>query len=107
MLIATHVVSDIELISRKVILLKSGKLVKADTIANLTSEIRNSVYELVCDMDDVEKLEKKYLVSNITSDGEIARVHLISEHGVDEKCASEAVPSLEDVYLYHFGMERD
>lgn len=106
-LIATHVVSDIELISRKVILLKAGKLVKADTIANLTSEIRNSVYELVCDMDDVEKLEKKYLVSNITSDGEIARVHLISEHGVDEKCASEAVPSLEDVYLYHFGMERD
>lgn len=63
MLIATHVVSDIELISRKVILLKAGKLVKADTIANLTSEIRNSVYELVCDMDDVEKLEKKYLVS--------------------------------------------
>ena len=54
-----------------------------------------------------KKLEKKYLVSNITSDGEIARVHLISEHGVDEKGVSEAVPSLEDVYLYHFGMERD
>lgn len=58
-LIATHVVSDIELISRMVILLKGGKVLRNDTISKLTDEISPSVSEVVCDMDEIMRLEEK------------------------------------------------
>ncbi len=68
-LIATHVVSDIELISRMVILLKGGKVLRNDTISKLTDEISPCVSEVVCDIDEIVRLEEKYLISNIVSDG--------------------------------------
>lgn len=106
-LIATHVVSDIELISRMVILLKGGKVLRNDTISKLTDEISPSVSEVVCDMDEIMRLEEKYLISNIVSDGKRAWVRLISDKGIDGWKSAPAVPSLEDVYLYHFGIEKD
>lgn len=102
-IIATHVVSDIEFISNKVVLLRSGNVVRYDTIASLTEEIRPYVYERYCKLDEISSLEKQYQVSNIVSDGKIAKIHFISENVINDETISAAVPSLDDVYLYHFG----
>ena len=65
------------------ILLKGGKVLRNDTISKLTDEISPSVSEVVCDMDEIMRLEEKYLISNIVSDGKRAWVRLISDKGID------------------------
>ena len=45
-LLATHIVSDIECIADEVILLKKGKLIKKDTPENLMSSIADKVFEI-------------------------------------------------------------
>ena len=61
-LLATHVVSDVEFISKEFILLKDGKMIKKDTRENLINEINQACFrekgteniQYVCqDMEDV------------------------------------------------------
>lgn len=101
-LIATHVVSDIELISREVILLQDGKLVRKDRISSLTKDIGDYVYETTCGLDELKLLEKTFMISNILSDGTQAHVHFIAKQKPCNVEAKHALASLEDVYLYYF-----
>lgn len=101
-LIATHVVSDVEHISKEVVLLSQGNMLRKSRISTLTDEIRPYVYELEADMADLPTIEQQYRVSNILSDGNKARVRVIAENPPGNTPCSPAMPTLEDVYLYHF-----
>ena len=52
-LIATHVVSDVECISKEIILMKQGKLLRKDSITNLTNEIRPYIYEITAKTEEI------------------------------------------------------
>ena len=64
-LFSTHVVSDIEFIARKIILLKNGKLVSHDTCTNLTKEIENKVFEVEINKEELKYFQDNYRVSNL------------------------------------------
>lgn len=100
-LIATHVVADIECIAKEILLLKDGSLIRHDTPVQLISEITGSVQEKVVDTAQLKELEKKICISNISLNGDKYRVRgvgVTSEHGWET-----VEPTLEDVYLYYFG----
>lgn len=101
-IIATHVVSDVEYISKEVILLSHGNMLRKDCICVLTDEVRPYVYELEADVSDISKIEQQYRVSNILSDGHKARMRVIAAKRPGGYLCSYAMPTLEDVYLYHF-----
>jgi ABC-type multidrug transport system ATPase subunit len=102
-LIATHVVQDIECISNQVILMDRGNVVRKDTIAHLTGEVKPFVYEICVPQESIPDIEYRYKVSSILSDGNMAQIRLISKHDPTELSSQRVLPSLEDVYLYHFG----
>lgn len=102
-IIATHVVSDVECISNEIILMGAGKMIRKDSIASLTDEIRPYIYEIQADADEIMEVERKYQVSNILSDGHNAKMRVIAGHMPEKYQAVPAMPTLEDVYLYHFG----
>ncbi|MCD7797434.1 MAG: ATP-binding cassette domain-containing protein [Clostridiales bacterium] len=58
-LLATHIVSDIECIADEVILLKKGDLIKKDTPENLMNSISNRVFEIRGEKDELLSLQKK------------------------------------------------
>ena len=85
-LIATHVVSDIEFISKEILLMKNGKVVDKDCPEALQKKIAGKVFE----------------ISNLfRTDGEIV-VRVISEQRPEKYRWTEVSPTLEDVYLYEF-----
>lgn len=102
-LIATHVVSDVEHISNEIILMKNGKILRKNMIVNLTNEVRPYVFEMNVSISKLGQIEKNYQVSNILSDGQCARVRIIANRKPESKSVVNAIPTLDEVYLYHFG----
>ena len=58
-LIATHVVSDVEHISNEIILMKNGKILRKNMIVNLTNEVRPYVFEMNVPISKLGQIEKK------------------------------------------------
>lgn len=103
-IIATHVVSDIEFIARDIILLKKGVIVDNAPPHQLTKKIEGKVWNVPCEETDVQRMQDTYRVTNISRDDEhgdvILRI-LAEERPKDD--AKAAAPTLEDYYLYVFG----
>lgn len=101
-LFATHVVSDIECIADKVLLLKSGEIIATGTPVELIESMAGKVGEITCTLDEVGELQKEYKIGNIRQ-----RKNGIALRVVGDKLPEEAVKvedniDLEDVYLYYF-----
>jgi ABC-type multidrug transport system ATPase subunit len=109
-IIATHVVSDVEFVARDVIMLKKGVIVDNAPPAELVRKIEGKVWNLPAPEGEVVELQQKYRVTNITRDDKtgdaILRV-LSEEEPASEsgKSATNVAPTLEDYYLYVFGEE--
>ena len=99
-ILATHVVSDIEYISNQVILLKKGNIIGCKPISEWLHDIQDKVFEMQVNETELENLQKKYLVGNIfhSVNGVMARV--ISDERPSNN-ARNVNPNLEDVYLYY------
>ena len=101
-LIATHVVSDIEFISKEILLMKNGKVVDKDCPEALQKKIAGKVFEIRISQDELNQVKQEFEISNLfRTDGEIV-VRVISEQRPEKYRWTEVSPSLEDVYLYEF-----
>lgn len=104
-IIATHVVPDIEFIAKEVILLKNGVMEACEAPAALCAEMTGKVFEVCCQETEWESVCENRVVSNLTKQGNQVCVRLLSEEKPDFPDVREAAPSLEDVYLYYFDEE--
>ena len=102
-IIATHVVSDVEYIARSVIMLKCGIIVDNGAPHELTHRIEGKVWSVMTHENGVAEIQSRYRVTNITQDdnGE-ARVRVIADT-MPSVNAESVAPTLEDYYLYVFG----
>lgn len=103
-LIATHVVPDIEFIAKDIILLKKGVIVDNAPPHQLTKKIEGKVWNVPCEETDVQQMQDTYRVTNISRDDEHGDVILrILAEEKPKEGAKAAAPTLEDYYLYVFG----
>ena len=103
-LIATHVVPDIEFIARDIILLKKGVIADNAPPHQLTKKIEGKVWNVPCEETDVQRMQDTYRVTNISRDDEHGDVILrILAEEEPKNDAKAAAPTLEDYYLYVFG----
>lgn len=103
-LIATHVVPDIEFIARDIIMLKKGVIVDNAPPHELTKKIEGKVWIVPCSESDVQLMQDKFRVTNIARDentGEVLLRVLSDEQPTDR--SKTVSPTLEDYYLYIFG----
>ncbi len=101
-IIATHVVQDIEFISRSIIMLKKGVIQDSGNVGFLREKARGKVWETVVNEGDYETERNKHRVINVKSEDGKIFLRVLSEEKPDAD-AVEVVPSLEDYYLYCFG----
>lgn len=109
-IIATHVVSDVEFVARDVIMLKKGVIVDNAPPAELVRKIGGKVWNLPAPESEVVTLQQKYRVINITRDDKTgdAILRVLSDNepiSTGGKSATTVSPTLEDYYLYVFGEE--
>lgn len=103
-LIATHVVSDIEFIAKDIIMLKKGVVVDNAPPHELTKKIEGKVWHVPCGEEEVQTMQERFRVTNIARDERDNSVVLrvLAEERPGEG-AQAVTPSLEDYYLHIFG----
>lgn len=101
-IIATHVVSDIEYIARDVIMLKKGTVVDSGSPAELITKMEGKVYNVPMLEQEVSEFQKKYRVVNISKTEGCAVLRTISDTNPTENSIC-ITPTLEDYYLSVFG----
>lgn len=101
-LLATHIVSDIECIADEVILLKKGKLIKKDTPENLMKSISGKVYEIRGSKDELIALQKEVGLGTINHDQNGISLRIVTDDPKENYISVVNDISLEDVYLYYF-----
>ncbi len=101
-LIATHVVSDVEYIAKEVIFLKKGQITDLAPAHELASKIDGKVWEVTCKSEDVAGLQQNYRVINIAQTDTGVTLRVLSD--TTPRGEAKAVkPTLEDYYLWVFG----
>lgn len=106
-IIATHVVSDIESIADEVILLKKGVVVEHAPPSVLIEQMEGKVWSVPAAESDIPRLQKAYQVTNIGRDEQNGGIFLRILSDVTPTDAARPVcPGLEDSYLYVFGEPR-
>lgn len=102
-LIATHIVSDVECIANDIILLDEGQVICQEECVTLLRQLKGKVWEILVSQKKYEELEKRYLVCGIKQEEGRIRVRFLSEEDPGMDTAVPATPELEDVYLWYFG----
>lgn len=99
-LLATHVVSDIECVAEKVILMKKGEILRFDSPTSLMEEISGKVREFHGSFEEVNALKETY------GKGQIQRrqtgfVLRVAQDNLPEDFKQVEDITLEDVYLFY------
>ena len=101
-MIATHVVTDVEYIAQKIILLKGGKVLEVKEISQILEPLEGKVYEILVQEEELEEVKEKYQISNILREKNGLCVRMITEETMAEYNAMKVKPTLDDLYLYVF-----
>lgn len=104
-ILSTHIVSDIEAIADKVLLMKKGRFILQGTIPELIRKADGKVWELTVFPEEARKWQNESVVANLRHEGDQVVLRILSDTIPDGR----AVPceaSLEDMYLYYFGEEK-
>lgn len=103
-ILATHIVPDIEYIANEVILLGNGEKIAQSEPSVLMDSIKGKVWDIVVAEKAVQHYMQSQLISNIVRREDGYHLRIISNEKISDN-AVPAVPTLEDVYLYYFGEE--
>ncbi|MGE7997839.1 ABC transporter ATP-binding protein [Lysinibacillus sp. NPDC093190] len=101
-ILATHIVSDIEFIANKVILLKDGHVLKQDSPSVLVREIESKVWQVTVTNETMGEKLNQLKISNMVRDQEGIHLRVIDDVKPDVN-AINVHPNLEDVFLYFAG----
>lgn len=103
-LIATHVVPDIEFIAKDIIMLKKGVIVDNAPPHELVKKIDGGVWLVPCAESEVQALQDKFRVTNIARDEQTGEILLrVLADTMPTERARTVAPTLEDYYLHVFG----
>ena len=104
-ILATHIVSDIEMLADRVLILRKGRLVAEGSVRELTEGLNEKVFEILLTAEEYDKSNGEYLVSGLEYDNNgMIRLRIVSESHTGEM--NSVIPRLDDVYLYYFKDEK-
>ena len=101
-LLSTHIVSDVEYIAGKILLMKDGRIAVSGTAQQLVDSMPEQVWVCQVPKARIDAYLKALKVSNVKTTPEGAELRIVSaEQPTDD--AVQVVPTLEDVFLCYFG----
>lgn len=104
-LISTHIVSDLESIASKVIIINKGKIIRNLYPGIIMKEMQNRVWETIIDESEYQIIKNQFILCNAFLSYDGIHIRVVSE--IQPKGNSRIVqPSLEDAYLSLISSER-
>ena len=101
-LLSTHIVSDVEYIAGKILLMKDGRIPISGSVQELTASMPEQVWLCQVPKGRIDAFLKALKVSNVKNTPEGAELRIISAEQPTDN-AVQVVPTLEDVFLSYFG----
>lgn len=100
-LLSTHVVSDVEFISKEILVMRSGQIRARGTPQSLLDGMNGRVFEVLVTPDEQAAYEGAgYKLSNIMLTQDRICLRIVSDIRPQIGQVREVYPNLEDVYLY-------
>ncbi len=100
-LLATHVVTDVECIANEVLLMNKGRLVLSGTPEELIASIQGKAVEKVCTPEEITDYQRQYGFGSLFQRQEGQVLRLIGDELPEEFTPVTDGLSLEEVYLYY------
>ncbi len=101
-LLSTHIVSDVEYIANKILLMRNGEFAHSGTVYELVSSIPEKVWNVRVGKAEADGYLKRYRCTNVKTLPEGVELRILSEQ-MPNPYAVEEEMTLEDVFLYYFG----
>ena len=101
-LLSTHIVSDLEAVANKVILLKKGAVLDVKRPFELLERLNGQVWTITVPAEEEFAFTKKYVCSNVMHTDGKSVIRLLAESKPHSDAISTA-PNMEDMYLHYFG----
>ncbi|MBP3950959.1 ABC transporter ATP-binding protein [Bacillus suaedae] len=100
-IISTHIVSDVENISKEVIMVKNQQLLYKESVEGICQTLEGAVYEFNISYDELEEYRKSYLILSEKQELDMMNIRFIHKGHMKEGWNSVS-PGLEDVFLYEY-----
>lgn len=101
-LLSTHIVSDVEFIANRIMLMKNGRLFYTGTTEKLISSMDETVWHCTVPKKKVNDFLAEYLVGNVKTVPGGAELRILSKEPPTEQAVREEA-TLEDAFLLYFG----
>jgi ABC-type multidrug transport system ATPase subunit len=101
-ILATHIVSDIECIADRIVLIREGQLLADDTPESLVESISGKVGQKHIKREELKQIQKENNVGNIVQSKDGFTIHVISDVLSEDVELLTNQITLEDVFLYYF-----
>jgi len=105
-LLSTHIVSDVEAVASRIVLLAGGTLQADGSPEQLLELVRDKVWELAVASADLERAKQVWQVSGTMRRGDAVQLRVVSD-GAPRADAKRLEPSLEDAYLWVLARSRE
>lgn len=103
-ILSTHIVSDVSYIADTILLMKNGNFLLQEPMVTVTDSIKGKVWEILVDERNADEYSRNFSVVNLHHEGDKVRLRIIDEIPPVNDAVTVS-PSLEDLFLYHFGEE--
>ncbi len=101
-ILATHVISDIEFIAREILLIRRGNIIRQGEPRELLAGLNGMVWNVYMDTAELCQYENEDAkIVSLTYAGEKICARILSSRRPEAGIAEETKPTLEDVYLYY------
>lgn len=101
-ILATHIVSDIEYIAKEVILLNKGQIIIDSDPDEIINMMHGHVFELIISESDLGHIRELYKISNVTKEYDSVVARIVVRECPKGFHVRTVKPNMEDVYLYYF-----
>lgn len=103
-ILSTHIVSDVSYIADTILMMKNGSFLLQEPMVTVTDSINGNVWEVLVDEEKADEYSRKFSVVNLHHEGNKVKLRIIDKIAPTDD-AITVKPSLEDLFLYHFGEE--
>lgn len=103
-ILSTHIVSDVSYIADTILMMKDGMFLLQEPAATVTDGINGKVWELLVDDREAAEYSSRFSIVNLHHENGRVRLRMIHETA-PAAAAITVQPTLEDLFLYHFGEE--
>lgn len=101
-ILSTHIVSDVEHIAERILIMKSGRIVHFGSPHEVTSKMDGLVWECAVSTECADNYSSRLNVSNLRNEENGNTVLRIISENKPVASAVQVQPNLEDLYLFYF-----